>query len=955
LDSILCTEKLCLRPQRPPDYQKENRALVALASALADSRTTVLQTLAETILEVTHCDSAGISLLTKEDGGKRFYWPAIAGAWKPHVGGGTPRDFGPCGDVLDRNCTLLFQHFERRYPYLVPVTPPAVECLLLPFYVEGKAVGTIWAITHNDLRKFDGEDERLLKSLGQFASLAYQTLDTIDDLKFQIAAREKAETAVRELASGMETRFRRLVDANIIGIFLWNLDGRIIGANDGFLRVVGYSREDLVGGRMRWTDLTPSEWHERDESAVGELRVAGSAQPYEKEFFCKNGSRVPVLIGAALFEPGGDEGVGFVLDLSEQKRAENALRRSETYLAEAQRLSQTGSWHWKAGTGEVFWSREYFAIFGFDPERDVASYSLALARIHPDDRENVDQIRRSAAREKRDYEAEYRLLLPGGVIRHLHTMGHCLVNPSGEVEFIGTVMDVTDRKQEESARRYSEEKFRVVVETANDAVISMDEKSVILYANQATAKIFGYEPPELIGKTLTMLMPKSMRHLHEEGFGRYIQTGHKRINWQGVELAALRKNGEEFPVEVSFGELKKTEQRVFTGFIRDITERKRAEEALRRSEGYLAEAQRLTRSGSWAWDVRAGTLFWSRETFRIYGCAPERNPTWDDFLASVHPDDRVAVEARANSESTQKDWADSEGDFRIMMPDGGIKHVHSIAHPVRDAAGNLTEVVGTVIDVTERLRAEQERERLRQAQADLAHINRVSTMGELTASLAHEIKQPIAAAVTNARTCMRWLSREQPNLVEAQEAATRLIRDVTHASDIISHIGSLFKKEAAQREFVNVNKLVLEMVALVRTEAARYSISVQTDLAPGLPQVLADRVQLQQVFMNLMLNGIEAMKDLETSGRLTIISRQVENRQLEISISDTGVGLPLETPEKIFDAFVTSKSQGTGMGLPISRSIIESHGGRLWAAPNAGPGATFQFTLPLEASAHQTA
>jgi GAF domain-containing protein len=218
LDSILCTEELRRRPCRPPDYQKENRALVALASALSDSQSNILQTLAETILDVTQCDSSGLSLLTKDDGGKRFYWPAIAGMWSPHVGGGTPRDFGPCGDVLDRNRTLLFQHFERRYPYLLPVIPAAEECLLVPFYVGGKAVGTIWAIMHSDRRKFDAEDERLMSTLGQFASLAYQTVESIQDLKLQITARERAEAAVRELANGLEVKIRRLVDANIIGI-----------------------------------------------------------------------------------------------------------------------------------------------------------------------------------------------------------------------------------------------------------------------------------------------------------------------------------------------------------------------------------------------------------------------------------------------------------------------------------------------------------------------------------------------------------------------------------------------------------------------------------------------------------------------------------------------------------------------------------------------------------------
>src|SRR6516165_2765487 len=244
LESILCTEELRRRPWRPPDYEKENRALVALAGALVESPFNILQTLAETILEVTQCDSSGLSLLTKDDGGKRFYWPAIAGMWGPHIGGGTPRDFGPCGDVLDQNRTLLFQHFERRYPYLLPVIPVAEECLLVPFYVGGRAVGTIWAIMHSDRRKFDAEDERLMNTLGQFASLAYQTVESIEDLKSQIAAREKAEAAVRAMASGLEAKVRCLIDANIMGIFIWHLDGRIVDANEAFLRIVGYSRDD---------------------------------------------------------------------------------------------------------------------------------------------------------------------------------------------------------------------------------------------------------------------------------------------------------------------------------------------------------------------------------------------------------------------------------------------------------------------------------------------------------------------------------------------------------------------------------------------------------------------------------------------------------------------------------------------------------------------------------------
>jgi PAS domain S-box-containing protein len=267
--------------------------------------------------------------------------------------------------------------------------------------------------------------------------------------------------------------------------------------------------------------------------------------------------------------------------------------------------------------------------------------------------------------------------------------------------------------------------------------------------------------------------------------------------------------------------------------------------------------------------------------------------------------------------------------------------------------GGDREGVAFVMNITERKQAEQERERLRQALADLAHVNRVTTMGELTASLAHEIKQPIAAAVTDAKTCLRWLARDEPDLGEAREAAARVIKDATRASDIISRIGLLFKKGASQRELLDANEIIQEMIVLLRNEASRYSILIRSELANNLPKVMADRVQLQQVLMNLMLNGIEAMKDLESSGELTISSRRGDG-QLLISVSDTGVGPLPEQADQIFSPFFTTKPQGTGMGLTISRSIVESHGGRL-SLTSSGSGATFQFTLPAEGSAHRAA
>jgi signal transduction histidine kinase len=255
------------------------------------------------------------------------------------------------------------------------------------------------------------------------------------------------------------------------------------------------------------------------------------------------------------------------------------------------------------------------------------------------------------------------------------------------------------------------------------------------------------------------------------------------------------------------------------------------------------------------------------------------------------------------------------------------------------------------MDVTEQRRAERERKALRQARADLARVTRMTTMGELTASLAHEIKQPIAAAVLNAQTCLRWLRREPPDLAEARAAASSLVKDATRASDIINRIRLLFNRGAPERQLLDVNEVVEEMIGFLRGEASWHSISIRSELAADLPRIMGDRVQLQQVLMNLMLNGIEAMKDLGTVGELTIASGLSDDRQLLIAVRDTGAGLRPEQAEEIFQAFFTTKPQGTGMGLSISRSIIESHGGRLWLSNNVGRGATFQFTLPMDVPA----
>jgi PAS domain S-box-containing protein len=391
----------------------------------------------------------------------------------------------------------------------------------------------------------------------------------------------------------------------------------------------------------------------------------------------------------------------------------------------------------------------------------------------------------------------------------------------------------------------------------------------------------------------------------------------------------------------------------FVGAVMDVTAAKQAEEALRRSESYLAEAQRLTHTGSWAWRVAGGdALHLSEEWYGIYGFDPEEGlSAWAERLQRIHPEDRAKWQAATDRAISEK--SDYNVEVRILLPGGTVKYIHTVGHPVLNASGDLVQFVGSVIDITERKRAEEERERLRQAHADLARVNRVTTMGELTASLAHEVNQPIAAAVTNANTCVRWLAAETPNLEEARAAAMRIVKDGTRAGEIIKRIRLLFKKGTPERELVDVNEVIREMIVLLRSEATRYNISLRTELAADLHQVMGDRVQLDQVMMNLIVNGIDAMKDVNGARELAVKSRRTEKEEVLVSVSDSGVGLPVQQADQIFKAFFTTKPHGTGMGLSISRSIVESHGGRLWAADNSPRGASFCFTLPAKGEARE--
>jgi signal transduction histidine kinase len=375
----------------------------------------------------------------------------------------------------------------------------------------------------------------------------------------------------------------------------------------------------------------------------------------------------------------------------------------------------------------------------------------------------------------------------------------------------------------------------------------------------------------------------------------------------------------------------------------DVTEQELLTQELRRERAYLAEAQSLTHIGSWATNFYTKQMFHlSDETFRLHGFDPRNGPLpLERFFDTIHPEDRAAVTAALEHAIHARTDYDIR-EFRVCYPDGTIRFLRTIGHHNR--SGEMGEYIGITMDITERKQAEEERERLRQLEADLAHINRVNMMGELAAALAHEIKQPIAAAVANAGACLGFLDGEHPDILEAREAASGTIGCGRRAAEIIDHVRSLFKKSLPQHEPVDLNELIREIALLFKSDIRRNSVTVHLELGEDLPIVLGDRVQLEQVLMNLMLNAIEAMRD--ANGNLTIASKATEDGHLLISVRDTGVGIPTDKIDRIFDTFFTTKPQGTGMGLAISRSIVESHGGRLWAASNSGRGSTFRFTLP---------
>ena len=613
-------------------------------------------------------------------------------------------------------------------------------------------------------------------------------------------------------------RLREVIET--IPAYVWSAlpDGSLDFICQRLLECTGASREQALG--WAWQELVHPEDREPFLEAWRAALASGNAVETEARLRWADGQyRWLLFRNVPLHDKTGKivKWYGTGTDIHDRKRAEEARKQSEAYLAEAQRLSHTGSWALDLACDKyVYVSEEDSRIWGFDPKDGAPSREAVFQRIHPEDRNRCKELFERSLRDKTDSADEYRILLPDGRVKHVHTIRHLVLNNAGEpVKLVGTSVDITERKRAEEAHRESELRFRTFVDHVADAIVIQDDQGIIVDANRQGCEGLGYTRQEVIGKT-----PCDSFCLNIDGQAADLGIATRAAAGETVfETHSHRhKDGTVFPVEVH------------------------------------------TRS------------FWY----------------------------------------------------------SGRRLLLKVAR-----------------DISDRLRAEKERERLRQLEADLAHINRVSMLGELAASVAHEVNQPISGVVSNGSACLRWLGRDAPDIEEAREAARRIVRDGKRAGEIISRIRALTKRAATPIEKLDLNETIREVLALIGDEAKRKSVMIRTHFADDLCTVSGDRVQLQQVMLNLVMNGIEAMSSVDDHAReLTITTRNLDAGQVQVTVDDSGTGLDPNVIDKIFDPFYTTKSGGMGMGLSICRSILQMHGGRIWASANNGRGTSFHFTLP---------
>jgi PAS domain S-box-containing protein len=822
------------------------------------------------------------------------------------------------------------------------------------------------------LRRHDGTDRWFLfravplyDEPGKLVKWYGQTIDIED--------RKRAEEEAKKQTAHLDELFELAPHA----VVLVDADVRIIRVNREFTRMFGYLPEEAVGKLLQ--DLVAPE--ERMAEYQNNARLLSSGHKVESETVRrrKDGSRIVVSMTASpVLTAGPIEGYIIYRDITARKRDEEELKKQTAHLDELFELAPHAVVLVDADVRVMRVNREFTRMFGYTADEAVGRLLQDL--VAPEERlaEYQNNARLLSGGSKVEMETVRRR--KDGV-RLAVSMTASPVLTAGPIEGYIIYRDITERKRSEALLAGEKQLLEMIARgepllRTLDVLCRLVEQESrgsmcsILLVDEDGKRLRHCVGPSLppsytrlldgwpIGpdsgpcaraafQRQTVIVPDFIADEVPENIRAIAGKYDFRACWSvpitsrdqrvlGTFAVYYREPRSPTPEEYSVIEQ-------FRDLASIAIERTQAEDALRRSESLLAEAQRLTRTGSFSWHPQSGEITWSEETYRIYQLDSTIRPTLELVYQRIHPADLLLFQqvVRRAAEDAQ----DVEFEHRLQFSDGSVKHLQVVAHIAGQPGGPL-EYVGTVMDVTERKRAEDALDR---ARLELAHVSRVTTLGQMAASIAHEINQPLAGIVINANACLRWLAGDPPNLQGAGEAARRILRDGQRAGDVIGRLRSLFKRTPAAMEFLGVNEVVREVIALARLELQNARVALRTELSERLPPILGDRVQLQQLLLNLILNAIEAMAGIKDRLRELVLKTELgENCEVRVAVRDSGIGLDPERLERIFDPFYSTKTDGMGMGLAISRSIAENHGGTLQALPNDGPGATFAFTIPSE-------
>jgi PAS domain S-box-containing protein len=641
------------------------------------------------------------------------------------------------------------------------------------------------------------------------------------------------------------------------------------------------------------------------------------------------------------------------IENTERKQAEEKASRAERQLQEAIDTIPTLITSWQPEGKRDFVNAAWQRFTGLSKAEALGTEWSTI--VHTDDVEFGESKWRDALAKGESLQIEQRLRRADGEYRWHFIERVPLRDDKGEViKWYSSAYDIDDQKQAETALQLSQTKLmkaerelRLTLDSIPTLAWRTRADGFAEYLNKPWLDYTGLSLEQALGwEWQVAIHPDDLPHLLSE-WQRILAAG----TLDEVEARMCRFDGAYrwflFRPAPLYDEAGKVVR--WYGTNTDIEDRKRAEFALQRSEAYLAEAQKLSRTGSIGYNVTTGEFFWSEETYEILGFDRSVEPSIDTAVERVHPDDRALV--RHEVERAIRRERNFDYEHRLLMPDGQIKHVHVVAHLVKTASGS-EELLGALMDVTQAKKAQEE---LQTAQAELAHASRVATLGEISASIAHEVNQPLAAIVANAQASLRFLNHESPDLNDVRGALEWIVKDGNRAAEVIQRVRTLVKKTDTQKVGLDVNDAINEVVALLQRELSAHRVWLKLELAADLPKVFADRVQLQQVVMNLIMNGAEAMQEVEDRPRLLTIRSSLADEQVAVAVKDCGIGLTAEDQNRLFNAFFSTKPGGLGIGLSICRSIIEAHGGKLWASANPDHGATFQFVLPLPEAAAEIA